>query len=87
MPNSTAAKKANRKNIVQRATNKANFSRIKTERKKFEKAAQVKADNSVSLFSMAQSLLAKAAKTSLIHWKKAARLTSRMAKKLNIYKN
>jgi small subunit ribosomal protein S20 len=87
MPNSTAAKKANRQNIIQRATNKSKISRIKTERKKFEKASKAQSNDASSLFSNTQSLLAKAAKKSIVHWKKAARLISRMAKKLKISNN
>lgn len=82
MANKKASKKAERKNIAQKAINKSKNSRIKTERKKFDQFLTTDATKATEQFSKTQSLLAKAAKTSLIHWKKAARLISRMAQKL-----
>ncbi len=82
MANTKAAKKANRQNEVRKAKNKAQISRIKTERKKFEKASIAKSEDSFKALSTCQSLLAKAAKKGVIHWKKAARLVSRMASKI-----
>lgn len=81
MANSKAAKKANRQNEARKAANKAKISRIKTERKKFAEAVANNGDTA-SAFVVCQSLLAKAAKKGIIHWKKAARLVSRMAAKL-----
>jgi len=79
MPNTTAAKKANRQNEARKNANKARMSRIKTERKKFEKSAGSNNAQTTEHFSSTQSLLAKAAKSGVMHWKKAARLVSRMA--------
>lgn len=82
MPNTTAAKKANRQNEARKNANKARISRIKTERKKFDKSAASNSAQVTDHFSSTQSLLAKAAKSGVMHWKKAARLVSRMAGKI-----
>lgn len=83
MANTKAAKKANKQNEARRSDNKAKLSRIKTERKKFLEAVVHSSSHTVSsAFVTCQSLLAKAAKKGLIHWKKAARLVSRMAAKM-----
>lgn len=82
MANSKAAKKANRQNEARRAINKSNISRIKTEKKKFLKAVEAQSPEAQNFFQNTQSLLAKAAKTGLVHWKKAARTISRMAAKM-----
>lgn len=82
MANTKAAKKANKQNVVRKTANKAQISRIKTERKKFLEAVEKKSPETQNAFQTVQSLLAKAAKKGVIHWKKAARLVSRMAAKL-----
>ena len=82
MANSKASKKANRQSTARRAINKSKMSRIKTEKKKFLNAASSNAPEAEKLFKSTQSLLAKAAKTGLVHWKKASRLVSRMSLKL-----
>lgn len=82
MPNTTSAKKELRKDKKRRLTNRSTISKIKTSIKKF--LAQIK-NNEIELanqlFREAQSTIAKASKKHIIHWKKAARLTSRMQQK------
>lgn len=82
MPNKKSAKKALKQSEKNRIANKAAVKRIKTERKKF--LAFIESGNlteAQEAFKLTQSLLGKAAKTNLFHWKKSARLTARMAQK------
>jgi small subunit ribosomal protein S20 len=82
MPNIKAAKKDEVKSEASRLVNKSTISRIKTERKKFLNSVTENLSDAKDKFISTQSLIAKAAKKRIIHWKKAARLISRMAQKL-----
>lgn len=83
MPNKKSAAKAFRQSEKSRVANKAAIKRIKTERKKFMSfLSEGKMEEAQKAFCLTQSLLGKASKTNLFHWKKSARLTSRMAAKL-----
>ncbi|WP_342261984.1 30S ribosomal protein S20 [Alphaproteobacteria bacterium endosymbiont of Tiliacea citrago] len=82
MPNKKSAIKALKQSEKNRVANKSAIKRIKTERKKF--IAFIESGNleeAKKAFCLTQSLLGKAAKTKLFHWKKSARLTARMAQK------
>ncbi len=85
MANKKASKKSAVQSEAQRLINKSKMSRIKTEKKKFLEIVSsnsASSENVATQFSKTQSLIAKAAKTNLMHWKKAARLVSRMADKI-----
>lgn len=82
MPNKKSAAKALKQSEKNRLANKSAIKRIKTERKKFLSFIEAgKLEDAQKAFQLTQSLLGKAAKTHLFHWKKSARLTSRMAQK------
>lgn len=82
MPNKKSAKKSLKQSERNRLANKSKLSRIKTERKKFLKhISNNEMELAQSAFRTTQSLIAKATKTHLFHWKKSARLISRMANK------
>lgn len=82
MPNKKSAAKALRQSEKNRLANKSAIKRIKTERKKFlSLISEGKIEEAQKAFQLTQSLLGKAAKKNVYHWKKSARLTSRMAEK------
>lgn len=83
MANSPSAWKRVRTNQRRRAMNKALTSRTKTALKKFHTtAATGEADAAVEAFRAAASTIDRAAKRGVVHPNKAARMKSRMAKRL-----
>ena len=83
MAHTLATKKSIRQTQKNTLFNKSRMSRIKTEKKKFLALLENNKEEAKKAFILVQSLLAKAAKKKIIHWKKAARLISRMSAKLN----
>lgn len=84
MAHSLSAKKRVRQNVKRRGINRSRRSQVKTQIKSFEKAVEsgdVKAAS--EQFVLVVKKLDKAASTSAIHKKTAARNKSRLAKKLN----
>jgi small subunit ribosomal protein S20 len=82
MAHTAASKKSIRKSEELRLLNKAMINRIRTERKKFLEAIKSDSKDVMVNFSHVQSLLAKAAKKGLMHWKTSARLVSRMNQRI-----
>ncbi len=83
MPITQSAKKALRQNKRHRARNVANAKRIKAAVKAFTKLlAAGKRDEAAKQLSAVYQVLDKVAKTKYISKNKAARIKSRMAKKL-----
>ncbi|MFA5293496.1 MAG: 30S ribosomal protein S20 [Phycisphaerae bacterium] len=84
MAHSLSAKKRVRQNVKQRAINRARKSEVKTQIKGLV-AALSSGDKKVAAeqFKLIISKLDKVAAKGTIHKKKAARLKSRMAKKIN----
>jgi small subunit ribosomal protein S20 len=84
---SLSAKKRIRQNEKRRTINRARKSRVKTQIKRFEAAVQNADPESASEQSrLAAQKLDKAAATSTMHKKTAARKKSRLAKRLNTMK-
>jgi small subunit ribosomal protein S20 len=84
MANTSAAKKAAKQSEKNRLANKSRSSTIKTVFRKFNESVEKSdLDTGKVLFVKYQSLLAKAAKKGLFHWKKTARLTAKASLKLS----
>ena len=83
MAHTLASKKSIRQTEKNTLFNKSKISRIKTEKKKFLALVESDKEKAQEAFRITQSLIAKAAKKKVFHWKKASRLISRMAAKLN----
>lgn len=84
MANTKFAKKAIRSSLRKKAVNNRKKSAYKDAQKKLIKTATAKESNATSLdlLTTAYKALDKAAKANVIHKKKAARLKSRLAKKV-----
>lgn len=83
MPNIKSAKKQARQNIVRRARNKARKTEIKSLVKRFEEAIEMKDfSGAQDLLRQAESKLAQSKSKGVIHWRTAARKTSRLAQTL-----
>jgi small subunit ribosomal protein S20 len=84
---SLSAKKRVRQNIKRKAINRARKSQIKTQIKRFEKAlAGGDAKAAGEQYKLIVKKLDKAAATSTMHKRTAARKKSRLAKRLNALK-
>ncbi len=87
MAQSLQAKKRAKQNIKSRTTNRARKSRIKTQIKHFETAvSEGNVEAASEQYKLVARKLDKAASTSTMHKKTAARKKSRLAKKLNALK-
>lgn len=86
MANIKAARKAIRVSLRRRAINQNIFSDVKTCLKKATAAVLKKSDESKELIKIAQKTLDKAVGKKVIHKKKAARLKSRLMKKIKAKK-
>lgn len=85
MPNTRSAKKQERQNIKRRSVNQTRKTEIKTIIKKFESAVEAKNFQQASdLLRQAESKLARAKGKGVLHWRTAARKTSRLAHALKI---
>lgn len=83
MANHKSAEKRNRQAIVRRANNKAAKSRVRTVVKNLRLAIEEKnKEEATKLFTSAQSLFGKLAKTSAMKTKTASRKTSRLASQI-----
>ena len=83
MAQSRTAKKNHRKNVKRRANNRAFMSALRTQLKQVRAAVTAKdSAGALEAYPRAQKLLDKGAKTFRIHWKKAARLKSRLCKSI-----
>ena len=84
MAHSLSAKKRIRQNAKRRVINRARKSMVKTQMKHFEAALKEgDADKAQEQFRLAAKKLDKVASTSTMHKNTAARVKSRMAKRLN----
>ena len=84
MAHSLSAKKRVRQNTKRRAINRARKSMVKTQIKRFEDALKSgNAEAAKEQFNLTVKKLDKTAATSTIHKGTAARVKSRLAKKLN----
>jgi len=88
MAHSLSAKKRVRQNAKRRTINRARKSMVKTHIKRFE-AALKSGDKAVAVkqFKLAVKKLDKVASTSTIHKNTAARIKSRLTRKLNSFKS
>ena len=83
MPNIKSAKKQAKQNIVRRLRNKARKTEIKSLVKRFEDAVETKDfATAQDLLRQAESKLARAKTKNVMHWRTAARKTSRLAQVL-----
>lgn len=88
MAHSLSAKKRIRQNEKRRTINRAKKSQVKTQIKRFEEALSVgNVDAAAEQLRQVTKKLDKAAATSTMHKKTAARKKSRLAKKLNAIKS
>lgn len=88
MPNTRSAKKQERQNIKRRSVNQTRKTEIKTIIKKFEAAVEAKNfEQATDLLRQAESKLARAKGKGVLHWRTAARKTSRLAHALKIAAN
>lgn len=88
MANSLSSKKRIRQNSKRRTINRAKKSQVKTQIKRFEEALSVgNVDAAAEQLRQVTKKLDKAAATSTMHKKTAARKKSRLAKKLNAIKS
>ncbi|MGL4722342.1 MAG: 30S ribosomal protein S20 [Desulfovibrionaceae bacterium] len=85
MANHKSAIKRHKQSIKRGARNKSTRTRIKNVIKDLSLSVTQKSskEESSQKLSRVASLLSKAASKSVIHWKKAARKTSRLAKAIN----
>ena len=83
MPNSPSAKKALRKSQKRRLVNRSNRSALRTDLKKARVAVEENPSEATDEVKTAMRHLDISAGRGLIHKNKAARLKSRLAKKLN----
>ncbi len=82
MPHHKSAIKRMRQDKKRRERNRAVKSQVKTAIKKACSLAGT--DQAISAMREAQSIIDRAAKKGVIHWKNAARKKSRLAKKLQV---
>lgn len=83
MPNIKSAEKRVRTAEKRRVRNQSVKSSLRTAVKKVVVAAQAKSAEAVGTFQLASSALDKAAAKGVIHPNKAARMKSRLAKRVN----
>lgn len=87
MANNNSTKKRIRQAAKRKIRNSQNKSALRTASKKLlsllDAKAEIKSDEVIALQNSFAKTVDKVAKTNVIHWKKAARLKSRMAKKVN----
>ena len=84
MANHKSALKRHRQSLEQAARNRANRTRVKNAVKAVNAALRSDdQDAAQEKLAKAASVLAKAASKGAIHWKKAARKTSRLARAVN----
>ncbi|HRX15627.1 MAG: 30S ribosomal protein S20 [Spirochaetes bacterium] len=87
MANNNSTKKRIRQAAKRNMRNSQNKSALRTASKKLlsllDAKAEIKSDEVVALQNNFAKTVDKVAKNNVIHWKKAARLKSRMAKKVN----
>ena len=84
MAHSLSAKKRIRQNVTRRVINRARKSMIKTQIKCFEDAiTEGQVDTAKEQFRLLAIKLDKVASTSTLHKKTAARMKSRLARRLN----
>lgn len=87
MANNNSTKKRIRQAAKRNMRNSQNKSALRTASKKLlsllDAKAEIKSDDVVALQNNFAKTVDKVAKNNVIHWKKAARLKSRMAKKVN----
>ncbi|MDA3899186.1 MAG: 30S ribosomal protein S20 [Spirochaetes bacterium] len=87
MANNNSTRKRIRQNERRKLRNIQNKSALRTASKKLISALEskeaVKPEEIVTMQNKFAKTIDKVAKTNVIHWKKAARLKSRMAKKVN----
>ncbi|MBQ7617642.1 MAG: 30S ribosomal protein S20 [Desulfovibrio sp.] len=84
MANHKSAIKRHKQSLAQQARNRANRTRIKNAVKGVQNALRTEGVESArSKLVGATSVLAKAAQKGAIHWKKAARKVSRLARAVN----
>lgn len=87
MANTQAAKKALRVNIRRQILNQSRISKTKTIVKKAHTTVSKKSKDAASVVVIAQRALDVAAQKKIIHKRKAARLKSRLMKKLKKIKS
>lgn len=84
MANHKSAAKRARQNTKRRANNRMKKSAMRTAVKKLDKAiSEGNKEMALTLYTKAQSLLSKVSKCSAMNKKTAARLTSRLAARVN----
>ncbi len=84
MANHKSAAKRARQNTKRRAINRMKKSAMRTAIKKLDKAvSEGNKEIALGLYTKAQSLLSKVSKSSAMNKKTAARLTSRLASRVN----
>jgi len=87
LANNNSTKKRIRQAAKRNMRNSQNKSALRTASKKLlsllDAKAEIKSDEVVALQNNFAKTVDKVAKNNVIHWKKAARLKSRMAKKVN----
>jgi small subunit ribosomal protein S20 len=81
LPHHKSTKKRLRQDKRRRERNKAVKSAVKTASKNVAKAAS--SEEAAKLLSRAESVVDRAAKKHVIHWRNAARRKSRLAKRVN----
>ena len=88
MAHSLSAQKRVRQNAKHRATNRARKSMVRTQMKHFDEAVKAgDADKAAEQFTLTVKRLDKVASTSTMHKNTAARIKSRMARRLNSLKD
>lgn len=87
MAHSLSARKRARQNVMRRKINRARKSMVKTQIKKFDDAVRT-GDHAKALaeFTVLQKKLDKVASTSTMHKRTAARIKSRLSKRMNALK-
>jgi len=84
---SLSAKKRSRQNLKRRRINRARKSMVKTQVKRFEEAVRESDPAKVEQeYRLAQKKLDKVASTSTMHKRTAARIKSRLARRMNALK-
>ncbi len=88
MANSLSSKKRIRQNAKRRTINRARKSQVKTQTKQFDEAlSSGNVDTAAEQLRLVTQKLDRAAATSTMHKKTAARKKSRLAKRLNAIKS
>jgi len=82
MANTVQTIKRQRQDVKKRENNQGQVSAARTAVKQFEIAADAKADNAQELFNKAVKSVDNAASKGFLHQNKAARIKSRLSKKL-----